>query len=127
MVVALLCVILAVLAAGRLVVPGGVCAPQSRGATKTVLVLQAPRSVGRVELAVLQPRDQTLIFVSELPSHQCGLAHHHHVLERDSKGRNIIPTTMGENRAWTIPKDFENGMDGSGTTVVTRNGEFWAR
>lgn len=69
-------VALALLAGGGLVVPGRVGAQRWR-IVEAVLVVDA---VGGVKLRVLQPRDQALIFIPKLASHQCGLTHHHHIL-----------------------------------------------
>lgn len=71
-------VALALLAGGGLVVPGRVGAQRWR-VVEAVLIVDA---VGGVELRVLQPRDQALVFIPKLTSHQCGLTHHHHILHR---------------------------------------------
>lgn len=74
-------VTLALLAGGGLVVPGGVGSQRWR-VVEAVLVINP---VGRVELRVLQSRDQALVFITKLPSHQRGLSHHHHILKTDEK------------------------------------------
>lgn len=84
-------VIFALLAGGGFAVPGAVGA-QGRGTVETVLVVDA---IGRIKLCVLQPRDEPLILVPELPSHQSGLSHHHHILQGTGRGANIIPATRG--------------------------------
>ncbi len=81
----------ALLAGGSFAVPGAVGA-QGGGTVETVLVVDA---IGRIKLCVLQPRDEPLILVPELPSHQSGLSHHHHILQGTGRGANIIPTTRG--------------------------------
>lgn len=70
-------VALALLARGGLVVPGRVGAKRRR-VVEAVLVVDA---ISCVKLRVLQPCDQTLVFVAELASHQRGLSHHHHILQ----------------------------------------------
>ena len=70
-------VTLALLAGGGLVVPGRVGAKRRR-VVEAVLVVDA---ISCVKLRVLQPCDQTLVFVAELASHQRGLSHHHHILQ----------------------------------------------
>lgn len=47
-----------------------------------VVVVQGVRGV---VLRVLQPRDQSLVFISELAAHQRRFAHHHHVLRNNAK------------------------------------------
>lgn len=84
-------VALALLAGGSFVVPRAVVA-QSWGVAETVLIIDA---IGRIKLRILQSRDQPLILVPELPSHQSGLTHHHHVLQGTARGANIIPVTRG--------------------------------
>lgn len=89
-------VILALLTGGSLVVPGRMC-PQCRRAVETVLILQAIRPI---ELRVLQPRDQTLVLVTKLPSHQCGLSHHHHVLKGTARAGTYYPHNTGGCAEW---------------------------
>lgn len=84
-------VALTLLAGGSFVVPRAVVA-QSWGVAETVLIIDA---IGRIKLCILQSRDQPLILVPELPSHQSGLTHHHHVLQGTARGANIIPVTRG--------------------------------
>lgn len=90
---------LAVLTGGGFAAPGGAVA-QSRGAVEVVLVVQA---VGGVVLRVLQAGDQTLVLVPELAAHQGRLAHHHHVLSRQIKGRlgaaTCVHVACGESHA----------------------------
>jgi hypothetical protein len=48
-------------------------------------------AVRRVVLRVLQPRDQSLVLVAELATHQRRLTHHHYILDTAI----IIATTAG--------------------------------
>lgn len=84
-------VILALLTGASLVVPGRMCS-QCRRAVETVLILQAIRPI---ELRVLQSCDQTLVFVTKLPSHQSGLSHHHHVLKGTARAGTYYPHNTG--------------------------------
>lgn len=87
-------VILALLTGGGFAVPGRV-SPQCRRAVETVLILQ---SVRPIELRVLQPRNQTLVLVTKLPSHQSGLSHHHHILKGTASAGTHYPHNTGGGR-----------------------------
>lgn len=66
-----------------------VWAARHRRIRKSVIIVV--QGVGRVILRVLQPRDQSLIFIPEFPSHQGRLSDDHHILGGERKIRTRRP------------------------------------
>lgn len=89
---------------------------------KSVVVVV--EGVGRVVLRVLQPRDQSLIFVSEVAPHQGGLADNHHVLGGQREVRTRRPLLV-RHRSCIVHSRWVWAL--SLSPLVCRPLRFWNR